>query len=304
MGVWTIERLQALLPDANPAGFRLAVLGDPVEHSLSPGMQNAALAARRLPYRYDRLLVSPAELPTAFACLRKLEFIGWNLTLPHKIAGYDLVDRLDPEAEALGAINTVVNQDGVLIGFNTDGRGLRAALTDAFGSEPAQSRIALLGAGGGAGQASARFLANLKPKKLLLVNRTAEKMESLRRQLAANADVTFWDFGQLREVFLQADLIINASSQGLTGAALDWDPQWLRPEHRVFDMVYRSQNDTPLVAWARQNGVPAVDGLLMLLHQGAFAFEHWFGQPVPLEVMREALIGRMNDPAAAGTNDK
>jgi shikimate dehydrogenase len=304
VGVWTVERLQALLPDANPAGFRLAVLGDPVEHSLSPGMQNAALAARRLPYRYDRLLVAPAELATAFACLRKLEFIGWNLTVPHKIAGYGLVDRLDPEAEALGAINTVVNQDGVLIGFNTDGRGLRAALTDAFGIEPAQSRIALLGAGGGAGQASARFLANLKPKKLLLVNRTAEKMESLRRQLAANAEVTFWDFGQLREVFLQADLIINASSQGLTGAALDWDPNWLRPEHRVFDMVYRSQSDTPLVAWARQNGVAAVDGLLMLLHQGAFAFEHWFGRPVPLEVMRQALMGRMNDPAAAGTDDR
>ena len=91
-------------------GFRLAVLGDPVEHSLSPPMQNAALSARQLPYRYDRLLVPPAELAMAFACLRQLDFIGWNLTLPHKIAGYDLVDRLDPEAEALGAINTVVNR--------------------------------------------------------------------------------------------------------------------------------------------------------------------------------------------------
>ena len=291
MSVWTIDRLQTLLSDANTAGFRLAVLGDPVEHSLSPGMQNAALAARQLPYRYDRLLVPPAKLETAFSCLRKLEFIGWNLTLPHKIAGYHLVDRLDPEAEALGAINTVVNQDGTLIGFNTDGRGLRAALTDAFGIETAQSRIALLGAGGGAGQASARFLANLKPKKLLLVNRTAEKMEPLRRQWAANADVTFWSFEQLREVFSEADLIINASSQGLTGAALDWDPKWLRPEHRIFDMAYRSQSDTPLVAWARQSGVPAVDGLMMLLHQGAFAFEHWFGQPVPLEAMRAALMG-------------
>ena len=291
MGVWTVEKLQALLPSANTAGFRLAVLGDPVEHSLSPPMQNAALAARGLSYRYDRLLVPPAKLATAFACLRQLEFIGWNLTLPHKIAGFDLVDRLDPEAEALGAINTVVNRDGVLIGFNTDGRGLRAALTDAFGIDLAHSRIALLGAGGGAGQASARFLANLKPRKLFLVNRTAEKMELLRQQLAANAEVSFWGFDQLGEIFLEADLIINASSQGLTGAALDWDPKWLRPEHRVFDMVYRSDSDTPLGAWARRNGVPAVDGRLMLLHQGAFAFEHWFGQPVPLEVMREVLMG-------------
>ena len=292
MSFWTVDRLQALLPGANAAGFRLAVLGDPIGHSLSPQMQNAALEARRLPYRYDRLLVSPAELETAFTCLRNLGFIGWNLTIPHKIAGYRLVDRLDSEAEALGAINTVVNRDGELIGFNTDGRGLQAALVDAFDVNPAKFRIALLGAGGGAGQASARFLAHLRPERLLLVNRTAEKMDALRHELAANADVSFWDFKQLGQIFLEADLIINASSVGLTDASLDWDPAWLRREHRLFDMVYRPQGETPLVAWARQNGVPAVDGRLMLLHQGAFSFEHWFGQPVPLSAMREALIGR------------
>jgi shikimate dehydrogenase len=290
VGAWTVEKLQALLSGANTAGFKLAVLGDPVEHSLSPLMQNAALKVRGLPYRYDRILVSPTELATAFASLRKLEFIGWNLTIPHKIAGLNLVDRLDPEAEALGAINTVLNRDGAVTGFNTDGRGLRAALADAFGIDPAQCRIALLGAGGGAGQASARFLANLRPKKLLLVNRTAEKMEMLRHQLSANAVVSFWDFARLAEVFEEADLIINASSLGLTGAPLDWDARWLRTEHRVFDMVYRSDGDTPIVAWAKQSRVPAVDGRLMLLHQGVFAFEHWFGQPVPLAAMREALM--------------
>jgi shikimate dehydrogenase len=291
VAIWTVERLQALLPGGNTPGFQLAVLGDPVEHSLSPQMQNAALAARRLPYRYDRLLVRSAELATAFASLRKLGFIGWNLTLPHKIAGYELVDRLDPEAEALGAINTVLNRDGNLIGFNTDGRGLQAALTDAFDIDPARCRIALLGAGGGAGQASARYLAKLGPGKLLLVNRTAGKMEALRYQLADAPAVTFWDFSQLGEVFLEADLIINASSLGMTGAPLDWDPKWLQPQHRLFDVVYRAQGDTPMVAWAKQNGAWAADGRLMLLHQGAFAFEHWFGQPVPLAVMRAALMG-------------
>ena len=289
--IWTVEKLQELLAGANPAGFQLAVLGDPVEHSLSPRMQNAALAARGLDYRYDRLLVSPAQLETAFGCLRKLGFIGWNLTIPHKIAGYRLVDRLDSEAEALGVINTVVNRDGNLIGFNTDGRGLQAALVDAFGVDLGKSKIALLGAGGGAGRASARFLANLRPERLLLVNRTVEKMDGLRDELGANSGVTFWDFNQLRQVFLEADLIINASSLGLTDAPLDWDSKWLRPAHRLFDMVYRPQGDTPLVTWAEKNGVPAVDGRLMLLHQGAFAFEHWFGQPIPLAAMREALMG-------------
>ena len=288
--IWTVEKLQGLLGGANTAGFRLAVLGDPVEHSLSPLMQNAALEARGLPYRYDRLLVSPAQLETAFVCLRKLGFIGWNLTIPHKIAGYRLVDRLDSEAESLGAINTVLNQDGNLIGFNTDGRGLQAALVDAFGVDLPESKIALLGAGGGAGQASARFLANLRPERLLLVNRTIEKMDGLRHELGANSDVTFWDFNELRQVFLEADLIINASSLGLTDAPLDFDSKWVRPEHRLFDMVYRPQGDTPLVTWAKQNAVSAVDGRLMLLHQGAFAFEHWFGQPVPLAAMREALM--------------
>ena len=289
--IWTVGKLQTLLPSANSPGFRLAVLGDPIEHSLSPRMQNAALEARQLPYRYDRLLVRPDELETAFTCLRNLGFIGWNLTIPHKIAAYRLVDRLDAGAESLGAINTVVNQDGKLIGFNTDGRGLQAALVDAFGVDLAKSKIALLGAGGGAGQASARFLANLRPEKLLLVNRTVEKMDGLRKELGANTGVSFWDFNQLRQVFLEADLIINASSLGLTDAPLDWDPKWVRAEHRLLDMVYRPQGSTPLVAWAEKHGVRAVDGRLMLLHQGAFAFEHWFGQPVPLAAMREAVMG-------------
>ena len=287
-----VKRLEGLLADTAAApGFRLAVLGDPVEHSLSPMMQNAALAARGLPYQYERLLVPPERLGAAFAALRKHEFVGWNLTLPHKIAGYSLVDRLDAEAVELGAINTVVNHGGELVGFNTDGRGLQAAVAEAFGVDFRHSRIALLGAGGGAGQASARFLAKIGPERLLLVNRTAKKMEILQRDLASNPAVSFWDFTQLREVFLESDLIINASSLGLAGTDLDWDPEWLRAEHLIFDMVYRRDADTPIVAWAKLNGAPAADGCLMLLHQGAFAFEHWFGQPVPLEVMRNALFG-------------
>jgi shikimate dehydrogenase len=280
---WTVE---ALLLSGN---FRLAVLGDPVEHSLSPQMQNAALAARGLPYRYERLHVSPARLEEAFFRLRELGFIGWNLTLPHKIAGLSLVDRLDPEAVDLGAINTVLNRGGELIGFNTDGRGLQAALTEAFEIELTKARIAVLGAGGGAGQASARFLARLRPERLLLVNRTLAKMESLRAQLAGDPRVSFWDFNQLEQVFREADLIVNATSAGLAGGILDWNPGWLRADHRVFDMVYGRKAETPIVAWAKRNGIIAVDGRLMLLHQGAFAFEHWFGQPVPVQAMRDAL---------------
>jgi shikimate dehydrogenase len=285
--IWTVDALQSL-GSAKP-DFQLGVLGDPVEHSLSPQMQNAALAVRGLPFRYERVHVSPARLEEAFVRLRELGFIGWNLTLPHKIAGLSLVDRLDPEAADLGAINTVLNHGGELNGFNTDGRGLQAALTEALEIDLTKVRIAVLGAGGGAGHAAARFLARLRPERLLLVNRTLVKMENLKNQLAGDPRITFWDFDQLERVFREADLIVNATSTGLTGGTLDWDPDWLRADHRVFDMVYRREGDTPMVAWAKRKGVPAVDGRLMLLHQGAFAFEHWFGRPVPVQAMRDAL---------------
>ena len=285
--IWTVDSLP--VPGTENPGFQLAVLGDPVEHSLSPPMQNAALAARGLPYRYERLQVPPARLSDAFIRLRELGFVGWNLTLPHKISGYDLVDRLDPEATALRAVNTVLNLGNELIGFNTDGRGLQAALAEAFGADLAKTRIALLGAGGGAGQASARFLARLHPERLLLVNRTVAKLEALKHDLAGDPRVTFWDFARLERVFLEADLIINASSAGLSGDSVDWDPGWFRADHRIFDMVYGREGETPIVRWARRNGIAAVDGRLMLLHQGAFAFEHWFGKPVPVQAMRDAL---------------
>jgi len=272
------------------ADFRLAVLGDPVDHSLSPSMQNAGLVSLHLPYRYGRLHVRPGDLVEAFDLLRKRDFIGWNLTLPHKLAALDLLDGLDPEAERLRSVNTVVNQSGRLFGFNTDGAGFVAAIKEAFDCDLRALRIAVLGAGGGAGQTVARCLSELNVPLLIMVNRTVAKTERLGKDLAAQSKTKIqtgrWD--HLAEVCRQVDLLVNASSVGLDREGIHEGWRTLEPRHLVFDMVY-GPRETALVRFAREKGARATDGLLMLLHQGVLAFEIWFGKPAPNAVMRAAL---------------
>ena len=282
--------LQALRDCEDPE-LRLLVIGDPVDHSLSPPMHNAGLEFLHLPCHYGRLRVSPEDLGEAFRVLRGQDFIGWNLTLPHKLAAVDLMDGLDPLAERLGAVNTVVNQSGRLFGFNTDGRGLVAAITEAFGCSMQSLRIALLGAGGGAGQAAARYLSELNVPLLVLLNRTAAKAERLAHELAdaSETEIRVEQWENFPDVCGEVDLIVNASSVGLEGGAVHEALKAIESRHLVFDMVYGPQ-ETPLVQFARESGARSTDGLLMLLYQGVFAFEIWFGKPAPVQVMREALF--------------
>jgi shikimate dehydrogenase len=292
--LWTIEHLRRSTPNPLPRDIRLAVLGDPVSHSLSPEMQNAGLAARAMPFQYTRLWVKRGELAEVFSLLREREFIGWNLTLPHKVAALGLVDVIDPTASRAGAINTVINRSGSLVGFNTDGVGLIAALRESFALDLENTRIAVLGAGGGAGMSAAIFLLDERPRQLLLANRTLARLDQLRAAIGHDDKVSFWPWEKLGEVFARADLIINASSIGLDGHGLDWDPRWLERRHRVFDMMYGSK-PTPVVSWAAAAGATAIDGASMLLHQGTAAFRHWFGDPVPEGAMRDALYRKLGD---------
>ncbi|MBV8901155.1 MAG: shikimate dehydrogenase [Verrucomicrobia bacterium] len=277
-----LEQVGSLEP-----GVGLAVLGDPIEHSLSPVMQNAALAARGLAHRYGRLRVSEAELAEAFRHLRE-RFLGWNLTLPLKLAALNLVEEVDEDARWLNAINTVVCRQGRLAGFNTDAIGLHRALDEVFGTNWKLTSVAIIGAGGGAGSSAARYLARIGVPALALVNRTPEKLAPLRAALAGLTDLRLYGWDGLPRAVAESRLLINASSLGLDGTPLGWDPGWLQGDHRVFDMVYR-RDLTPVVAWARRRGIVAVDGLAMLLYQGAAAFRHWFGEPVPEAEMRRAL---------------
>lgn len=285
--------LQTLRERKDPE-LRLLVIGDPIDHSLSPPMHNAALEFLHLPCVYGRLRVGSKNLREAFKILRQQDFIGWNLTLPHKLVAIDLLDGLDPMSERLGAVNTVVNHSGRLFGFNTDGKGLVAAIGEAFGCAIPSVRIALLGAGGGAGQAAARYLAELKVPKLILLNRTSATAEQLAGELAARSksDVRAEPWEKLPSICHEVDLIVNASTVAPTPEALNS----LEPRHLVFDMVYGPQ-ETSLVHFARKRGARASDGLLMLLYQGVFAFEIWFGKPAPAALMRKALF------AAAGREE-
>jgi shikimate dehydrogenase len=286
MGSFSIQSLRV----SKEADLRLAVLGDPVDHSLSPSMQNAGLVSLHLPYRYVRLHVRPGDLVEAFHLLRERDFIGWNLTLPHKLAALDLLDGLDPVAQRLRSVNTVVNRSGRLFGFNTDGAGFIAAIQEAFNCDLRALRIAVLGAGGGAGQTVARHLSELGVPSLVIVNRTVAKTERLAKDLAAQSKTRIriekWD--RLADVCGEVDLLVNASSVGLDAERIHEGWRALEPRHLVFDMVYGPQ-ETSLVRFAREKGARATDGLLMLLHQGVLAFEIWFGKPAQDGVMRAAL---------------
>jgi shikimate dehydrogenase len=291
-GLWTMEDLRRSTPDRLPLDARLAVLGDPVGHSLSPEMQNAGLATRSVPFTYIRLLIKGNELADAFSLLREREFIGWNLTVPHKVAACALVDEIEPAAARVGAINTVANRSGSLVGFNTDGIGLITALRESFSLDFGDSRIAVLGAGGGAGMTAAIWLLDENPRQLLLANRTLAKLDRLRGAIGSDPRVSFWSWEKLGQVFAQADLIINASSVGIEGRAPEWDSHWISRQHLVFDMLY-GPKPTPVVSWATAAGASATDGAPMLLHQGTAAFQHWFGPPVPETAMREALYRKL-----------
>ena len=295
--VFTLADLRDRWP-ADGSAPRLAVLGDPVAHSLSPPMHDAALAACGLPGRYGRLHVRADELAEALALLPARGFLGVNLTIPHKVAVLELLGDLDGGARRLGAVNTVrVEAGGRLRGFNTDGPGFARAVREAFGAELGGLRVMVLGAGGGAGRALATQCAMAGCGRLLLVNRTLEKARALAGGLVTGAGVTVvpWEDNALTAALRETNLLVNASAVGLReGDSCPVPAGSLHPGLRVFDTVYRHDGTpTALVAAARATGAQTADGLTLLLHQGALAFEIWFGRSAPLEVMREAVARAM-----------
>ncbi len=276
---------------------RLAVLGWPVAHSASPGMHQPALDANGIAARYIRLEVEPGKIPEAFEKMRALGFIGCNVTVPHKFDALENCDEVDPAARALGAVNTVRFDADATRGFNTDGPGFANAIGDGFGVPLASLKVAIAGAGGGAGQAIAAQCVLLEVKELVLINRTVGKLGPLVeriRELGCKTKITALSFddASLEDDCRACDLIVNTSSVGLKpGDPPVLTSNCLKPEHLVYDTIYQPPV-TPLLAQADQLGCRSANGLSMLLHQGALAFQHWFPETAPLEVMRAALSKR------------
>jgi shikimate dehydrogenase len=280
---------------AKPA--KLAVLGWPVAHSASPRMHQPALDANGIDCRYIRLEVEPGQIPAAFAGMRALGFIGCNVTVPHKLDALENCTEVHPDARSLGAVNTVRFEADATRGFNTDGPGFARAIEGDFGAPLASLKVAIAGAGGGAGQAIATQCVLLGVGLLVLINRTTEKLGPLVARLAAlgqGTEIIPLSFGDpsLADHCRACDLIVNTTSLGLKpGDSSVLAEVCLRPEHLVYDTIYQPPV-TPLLALARATGCRTANGKSMLLHQGALAFGHWFpgaDRKVVLAAMREAL---------------
>lgn len=289
-----------------PAEVRVAVLGHPVAHSLSPAMQNAGLEALGSSIRYAKIDCPPEKLSEAIDLARKAGFTGLNLTIPHKFEALRLCNELDDTARLLGAVNTLLFDGERSAGFNTDGQGLVRAVRESFGMDLRDLRVMILGAGGGAGTAAVLQCALEKCPRLVLVNRTTEKAHHVAakaRQLLQSdrlegpeEPVTVIPFEEsaLREQLTRADLVINATSVGMKRSDPPLLPAaLLTPDLLIYDMIYRPPV-TRLLEDAQSAGARTANGLSMLLHQGALSLEIWANRPAPIDAMRCAL-----DAAAA-----
>src|SRR6266403_105777 len=296
-----LENWSKATRDVDPP-IRLGVLGDPVAHSLSPQMQNAALRACKIDMQYARFHIRANELRSALRSLRALDFIGVNLTVPHKIAAFAQMDHAEESASRAGAVNTIRVRDRKLLGSNTDGEGFLRAIRTEFSVDVRDLRILILGAGGGTGHAIAWQCALENCERLVLVNRTYGKAQALAERLrpffagprvlgpAARLEATAWEEAALRAQLADVDLIVNATPLGMNPSDPSPIPaRLLAPHHMVFDCVY-GPSKTSLLHAADEAGARGANGLSMLLHQGALSFSIWFDREAPIDVMRAALL--------------
>lgn len=266
-----------------------AVIGDPVRHSLSPAIHNAAFRALGLDWVYVALPVDEGDGRAAVQAMRVLGIDGLNVTMPHKSDVAKAVDRLTAMAEALGAVNTVARVGGELVGDSTDGQGFLDALRDDEGLDPAGKRFLVIGAGGAA-RAVVKAVADAGAGEVVVVARRPDQADRCAA-LAGGAGRV----GSIDEV-AAADVIVNATPIGMgeivpldRREAMPLDPERLAPGQLVADLVYEPLV-TPLVAAARERGVAAVNGIGMLIHQAALAFRLWTGEDPPLAVMSAGAL--------------
>ncbi|HXE17568.1 MAG TPA: shikimate dehydrogenase [Stellaceae bacterium] len=276
--------------------YRLAaVMGWPVAHSRSPVLHRYWLDRHGLAGDYVKLAVPPDRLGPALRGLANLGFAGCNLTLPHKEAALGFLDEIDPQARAIGAVNTVtVLPDGKLRGTNSDAFGFIANLKAGASTWQPGAPAVVLGAGGAARAVVASLMAE-GVRDLRLVNRHRDRAETLAAQLGAKPEILPWEH---RAAALDgAGLLVNATSLGMTGAPpLDLPLDRLPPNAVVNDIVY-TPLETELLAAARRRGNPVVDGLGMLIHQGRPGFAAWFGiEPDVTPELRARMVATLAAP--------
>ncbi len=280
--------------------LNVGVTGYPLTHTISPAFQQPAFDHYGIPASYRPYPVTADALPDLIAALREPDWLGLNVTIPHKEAVKDLLDSCTAAAETIGAVNTLFKENGELIGDNTDAHGFLTALRTDGGADPAGARVLALGAGG-AGRAVLAALAQAGAAQITLANRHRARAEDLLAALAGalraqDTAVMDWDSPALRQAASAADIIVNSTAVGMAkGPAPELSP--LPPEvfhdgHVVFDLVYTPRL-TPLLRHAQAGGARALDGLPMLVYQGAAAFERWTGKPAPLKLMKAKALAAL-----------
>jgi len=277
----------------------VGIFGDPIEHTLSPLMQNAAFKTwqlafkdgKRAPALYHKFRVEPNQLKEAVALVKKHQLRGVNITIPHKVAVCHYLDALDPFAEKVGCVNTLVLQSGKLKGFNTDGDGFRLSLEQEFGPKEKIHTALVLGSGG-TGRVIVQALLKMG-KKIGWWNRHFLKIESLlkdkkNKEMLEHVTLIKSD-KDLAAASAVADLVVNATPVGLSPEdGMPASSLHFREGQCVFDVIYH--RETRFMQEAKAAGSRVCGGLSMLVHQGARSFELWTGAPAPREVMWKALL--------------
>jgi shikimate dehydrogenase len=275
------------------------LIGDPVAHTISPAMHNAAFTSRGLDYVYVPFPVKQKDLSKAIDGMRALDICGLNVTIPYKIAVIPLLDEMDSLAEQIGAVNTIVSDNGKLKGYNTDALGFLQVLLK-NGIEPKGKRVVLLGAGGAA-RAIAFALAN-HGAELTILNRKQELDWAVA--LAAKVSKAYGkeigalelDSINLKKRLAGADILVNATSVGMSPNIEETlvTADLLRPGLVVYDIVYNPA-ETRFLREARQAGAQTISGLDMLVGQGAAAFELWTGQKAPVDIMKQVAVKALQE---------
>lgn len=270
----------------------VGVMGDPVEHSVSPPMHNAAFKSLGLDFAYVPFRVKKTDLARAVDAIRALDIRGVNITIPHKVEIIPLLDDVDPLAQEIGAVNVVVNNRGLLMGYNTDAEGFLNVLLG-HGIEPDGKNVVILGAGGAA--RAIAFALGTRGAHLIILNRTRSRAAAcaadVSKATGATVEALALDRKNLADSLERGHLLVNTTSVGMVPQANETlvTADFIRPHFIVADIVYNPMK-TRLLAEAEKAGARTISGLEMLIWQGALAFEKWTGKKAPLNVMRKESV--------------
>ena len=270
----------------------VGIIGDPVKHSHSPQIHNAAFAASGMDYVYVPFHVRSDDLHAAIEGFKAINVVGINVTIPHKQSVLPLLDEISREATLIGAVNTLIIREGKISGDNTDAPGFLQAMQEAGCDAPQGGSAVVIGAGGSA-RAIVVALALAGLRSIVLTNRTVSRAVTLATDLSEKTGVSICGMGlddpRLSDAVATSQLIVNTASASMdVSHPLLIRPEWLAPQSIVYDIVY-TPPETRLLQAAAERGCHTIGGLGMLVHQGAIAFEEWTHLHPPVETMRQAL---------------